>query len=409
MMPRRILHTAEVLYSPDGGDPRTDQGVLVDEDGKVLAIASTSQLQGEADERRDHQLLMPGVLNAHIHLTDAGRKSTVPGGEGLVAWVRNLMRARDGNRTEEEQDADILTTLKEMIGRGTVAVGEVVNHPRTVKLIVDSGIHCRLIHELIGFSEERAEEKITFAEKLYADVEWSEQLRHALGVHAPYSVSFALMEAIELWSRERGSYVYQHLAEDPAERDLYERGEGEWVQFLKEIGSWDETFQPPGISPIAYYDARGFLSDRFVAVHLADARAEEIRLLASRGVKVILSPTSNLHITGLLPPVRQMVEEGMTLALGTDGRGSNPSMDVFDEARFLYSHFPDLPAGTLLRALTLGGAEVLGFPQLGRVAVGTRPGLVSVESMGKTINPEHLEDSIFSAETAVTSIYSDSE
>ncbi|MGE3801143.1 MAG: amidohydrolase family protein [Candidatus Kapaibacterium sp.] len=407
MMPTRILHTAEVLYSPDEEVLRTNQGLLVDESGKVLAIAPTSQLLGEADERHDHQLLMPGVLNAHIHLTDAGRKSLVPGGEGLVAWVKNLMRARDDNRTEEEREADILQTLEEMIHQGTVAVGEVVNHSRTVKPIVDSGIHCRLIHELIGFSEERAEEKITSAESLYADVEWSEQLRHALGVHAPYSVSFALMKRIESWSRERGSYVYQHLAEDPAERDLYERGEGEWVQALKEIGSWDEKFQPPGISPIAYYDARGFLSERFVAVHLTDARPEEIRLLASRGVKVILSPTSNLHITGLLPPVRQIVEEGMTLALGTDGRGSNPSMDVFDEARLLYQHFPDLPAGTLLRALTSGGAEVLGFSELGRLRVGTRPGLVSAESRGGTINPERLEDSIFNADTSITPIYID--
>ena len=405
-MEHRILHAADILYSADFDHPKIDHALLLDSQGEILQIEPTKTLLPEADEWHHHHVVMPGMINAHIHLTDAGRREQVPGGKGLVAWVRELTRLRADEKSPEERQADVLATIEEMMFGGASAIGEVVNNRETLRPIRQSGIRCRLIHELIGFGHWRAEEKIAFAESLYSEEKWEGNLAHALGIHAPYSVSFALMKKIDQRSQERGTFVYQHLAEDPAERDLYERGEGEWVEFLKEVGSWDEEFRPPGISPIGYYDQIGLLSERLVAVHLADARPDEIRLLAARGVKGILSPTSNLHITGLLPPVRQMVEEGMLLGLGTDGRGSNPSMDVLDEARLLHNHFPDLPSGTLLRALTSGGADILGFSDLGRLNPGTAPGLVSLEIRSENVDPAHLEAAILEGEIVAARVRS---
>jgi 5-methylthioadenosine/S-adenosylhomocysteine deaminase len=145
------------------------------------------------------------------------------------------------------------------------------------------------------------------------------------------------------------------------------------------MGVWDNQFEPPGTSPVEYYDEVGLLSDRYVAVHLTDASPDEIDLLARRGAGVILSPTSNLHITGALPDVERIVRTGMRVGIGTDGRGSNPGIDVFDEARLLHERFPGLPAGALLRALTAGGADLLGFEGLGRLRPGRHPGLIAIE------------------------------
>ena len=395
-MSHRILHTAEILYSSDFDRPKTDHALLVDEAGTILRIAPARELLDEADERRHHQILMPGVVNAHVHLTDAGRREQVPGGNGLADWLGRLMRDRDAGLTPEGRIDAIGGTIREMKKKGTTAFGEVANGPAGLAAIAREDLRCRFIHELIGFAEGRAEAKMEEGELLLREGEWGGNPFHAFGAHAPYSVSPKLMLMLAERSRQRGTLLYQHLAEDPDERDLYERGEGRLAEFLKGLGAWDDAFIPPGLSPIPFYDRLGILSERFVAVHLADARPEEIRLLARRGVGAVLSPTSNLHITGLLPPVRQMVEEGMKLALGTDGRGSNPSMDVFDEARFLHERFPDLLSGTLLRALTSGGADLLGFPDLGRIAAGTRPGLVSIEIAGKSTDPEHLEHLILS-------------
>jgi 5-methylthioadenosine/S-adenosylhomocysteine deaminase len=150
-------------------------------------------------------------------------------------------------------------------------------------------------------------------------------------------------------------------------------------------------------SPIAYYDELGLLNDRFIAVHLADATASEIRLLAGRGVRAILSPSSNLHITGALPPLDAIAKYGMRFAFGTDGRGSNASIDVVGEARLLWEQAPELPAGRYLDALTSAGAEILQFEELGTIGRGARPGLLSVEVDAATDDVRSLERQILTS------------
>lgn len=374
----RTLHTCEFLYSPDLDSPQVDQALLVDEAGTILAVDSIGALKDAGDARIDHQILMPGVVNAHIHLTDAGRTEQVPGGDGLVPWVQTLMGTRGAGLTLKEREEAVARTLAEMREGGTSAIGEVVNNAATLPMIRDSGISCLLIHELIAFRLDRIEGILAGADQVLRENSWHETLRHALGAHAPYSVAPNLMKEIAVRSRVAGRRFYQHLAEDPDERELYEKGTGGWRDFLQSIGAWEETWVPPGLSPIPFYDRLGILDENFVAVHLADATPEELALLGERGVRAVLSPRSNLHITGLFPDVRAMVRAGIPLALGTDGRGSSPSMDVFDEAAVILERLPDLPPGTLLQALTSGGADALGFDRLGRFRIGTRPGVISV-------------------------------
>lgn len=380
----RTLHTCELLYSPELDAPGVDYAVLVDDKGEeagtILAVGPAGALRDEGDRRITHQILMPGVVNAHIHLTDAGRRERVPGGEGLVSWIQTLMRTRTGGLTPDERGQAVRDTLDEMRRSGTVAVGEVVNDARTLPAIQASGMECLLIHELIAFRHDRIDGILAAADRLLEENLWNEGVRHALGAHAPYSVAPELMTRMAERSRAAGSRFYQHLAEDPAERELYETGGGSWREFLEAVGAWEPDWRPPGLAPIPYYDRLGVLDGNFTAVHLADADAEELVLLGRRGVRAILSPRSNLHITGLFPDVPAMIAAGIPLAFGTDGRGSSPGMDVFDEAAVVSERFPDLPAGVLLRALTEGGGLALGFDHLGKLLPGTRPGLVSVRT-----------------------------
>lgn len=380
-MGRLTLHTCELLYSPDLDVPLADAAVLVDEEGMIHGVGKRADVQGDVAETCHHQVLMPGVVNAHIHVTDGFRPHTVPGGNGLVDWVGKLMPDRNAGLSEGEREAGIRAMLADIRQRGTVAIGEVVNNDRTLDAIRESGLYCRFIFELIGFREDRAEAALEIADSLETRIreEDNVRIRYANGVHAPYSVSPKLMKAAAMRSRFMGRHFYQHLAEDPDERELYEYGTGKWREFSEKIGAWEPSWNPPGISPIPFYDELGILAHEMVVVHLTDATDEEIDLLANREVKAILSPTSNLHITGRLPRVEHIAESGMKIALGTDGRGSNPDMDVFSEAGLLKERYPGIPAGTWLRALTAGGADILQFTELGRIREKTAPGLVSVE------------------------------
>jgi cytosine/adenosine deaminase-related metal-dependent hydrolase len=391
----RILHTAEILLPMGGREPIRDAGVIVDDEGRILDAGPFTSLPPNHDIRYNHPVLIPGVLNCHVHLTDAVQIEPVPGGEGLNRWVRTLMGSRwEKLSSASDLDSAALNALDEMRRSGTVAIGEVANNFDTLDAIGRSGIRCRFIHELIGFRKERAGEIIAREREVAAGDEWSGEIAYAVGAHAPYSVSPELMREIETFSRERGTFVYEHLVEDPDERLLYEDAAGPWKEYLEEVGAWEPTWKPHGISPVEFYDRSGLLDDRLVAVHLADATAGEIALLARRGVRAILSPTSNLHITGKLPDLPTIVSSGMTFALGTDGRGSNPSVDVFSEARLLHERWPDTRPGLLLEALTARGAEILQFPDMGTIEPGKRPGLIAIELERMSSDVGKLESEI---------------
>jgi hypothetical protein len=117
-------------------------------------------------------------------------------------------------------------------------------------------------------------------------------------------------------------------------------------------------------------DEAGLLDDRLALVHLVTARPADLDRVAARGAMAILCPRSNLHITGLLPPVAAMAERGIGLALGTDSLASNSDLDVLEEARLLARRFSSLPRALWMEALTAGGATVLGDPARGHLRVG---------------------------------------
>ncbi len=369
------LHTAEILYAPGTSLPiGRDRGLLLDEEGVILAIGSNADLARDADRRVDHPLITPGFVNAHVHLTDAVLTERVPGGEGLVPWVESLL-ARRGTMEEERVVAGATATLQEMWEAGTVAVGEVVNDLRTVPAMLQSEISCRLIFELLAADPAGADDAMRRFRTALSEVE--EKLPISPAAHAPYSVSPELTSALVQEARDRNVPFFIHLAEDPAERALYMGVGGPWVDFLAGLGIPSDHFARLRRSPIDEYDRAGLIGPGFTAVHLADATDREIDLLAGRGASAILSPGSNLHIGKRLPPYRRILVSGLRFALGTDGRGSAPSMDVLDEARTLCDAFPEERPGRLLRSLTIDGAAILGMPEVTTLAVGGRIGLLA--------------------------------
>jgi cytosine/adenosine deaminase-related metal-dependent hydrolase len=117
-------------------------------------------------------------------------------------------------------------------------------------------------------------------------------------------------------------------------------------------------------------------------VGLADSPEHVLRLAAGAGPTLFvhgnyLAPTAPVpangtvvfcprthHAFGHAPhPVRELIERGVRVALGTDGLSSNPDLSMLNEVRFLHADRPDLPGDLILKMATLWGAEALGWAE----------------------------------------------
>jgi cytosine/adenosine deaminase-related metal-dependent hydrolase len=98
-------------------------------------------------------------------------------------------------------------------------------------------------------------------------------------------------------------------------------------------------------------------------VHATHASRSQLRQCAEEGIPIAVCPRSNwtLGVTGgsSHPPLRQMVELGCTLLLGTDN-AMFVSPDMFREMAFLSTIY-HLPSPQILKA-AVEGAEILSAP-----------------------------------------------
>ena len=379
----RIVHADGVVTGD--ADVIRDGAVVVDPDSSVLDVGPAAEvLQRHAGiaVERVRGALFPGLVNAHLHLELSALRGQIPGGSGFVPWVEHMLSVRA--EIEPERDADgIERAVEELASFGTVAVGEVTNTLAAVKPLARRGFVGCIFHEVFGVLHEPLEKRVAALPDVVREQvgSWpSRDLVYAPTPHTLYTTHADVTRRLLREAGERGARASIHVAEHPAERRFLERGDGpvmDWYESRLKLPR--DRIEPPGKSPLAFAEDVGALAPHVLCVHLTDARREELAAVARRAPPVVFCPRSNLFIEAKLPPLLSALAEGIFPALGTDSLASNASLDVLSEARALADRFPTVPARDLLRMATWEGARALGRSELGRIARGSRPGLLAID------------------------------
>ncbi|HEY6458938.1 MAG TPA: amidohydrolase family protein, partial [Polyangiaceae bacterium] len=289
---------------------------------------------------------------------------------------------RSEMRPEEDVDA-VAGAVEELVASGTAAVGEVSNSLRAVRPLARRGFAGCVFHEVFGVEKGPLEARVAGMGRVVQEAvgAWpSADLAYGPAPHTLYTTHPDVVRHVVRDARDAGRRTSVHLAEHAAERRFLEQGDGPVAQWYEtRLKLRRDLLVYPGRSPVAFADELGALAAHVIVVHLTDARPDELDLVARRASPVVLCPRSNLFIETRLPPLLAMLSAGIAPALGTDSLASNASLDVLAEARALADRFPTVPAGTLVRMATWGGARALGRTDVGRVAPGARPGLVAID------------------------------
>jgi cytosine/adenosine deaminase-related metal-dependent hydrolase len=380
---------------PIDGPPISDGAVALDDDGTVRMVGPRSALCAEfssATEDRAQGALLPGLVNAHCHLELSGLGEMVPGGGGFIAWAQRFLK-RVGETPRELHRVGAGEAAVDAARFGTAAIGDVGNTLDAAPAIGAAGLGGVLFHELLGSREARTGDALADAarERAEAASTWPADLGYVRAPHAPYSVGPELLRRIFAAAAAEAHATSIHIAEDEDEVALLRDGGGAWPSVLAAMGI-DASTRTPGKSPVGYLASLGAFDGSAppLLVHMVCAGAEDRRLAREAGATVVLCPRSNLHIGGRLADVPALLDDGVSLALGTDSLASTPDLSLWGEIATLARHFPAVPAARWLEAATRGGAQALGLPTHGSLAPGQRPGLLDVQIDDLTAPVESL-------------------
>jgi cytosine/adenosine deaminase-related metal-dependent hydrolase len=333
--------------------------------------------------------LLPGLVNAHVHLELSWMGEAPPAGESWIAWLEDLLARRDAASTTAVE-ASAETAIAAMDARGTIAVGEISNTGFTALPLARSRLHAVVFLEVLGFRPAEAETVLRQAAVRLDSLESDPDVRAAgaririsLTPHAPHTVSTPLLKALAGRSAAAAAPLSIHVAESEAEAAFLANQGGPFRDLLIRRGRWDGTGSllghPSGVTPIELLDRLGALSPRTLAVHAVHVGARDLARLQARGVTVVACPRSNRRLAVGVAPVPRLLGSGVPVALGTDSLASAPDLDLFTEMAALRQDHPTLPAAAVLRMATLNGARALGFEEaLGSIAPGRTARLLAV-------------------------------
>ncbi len=301
--------------------------------------------------------VVPGFINAHTHLEFSELAEPLTPSQPFSAWLRHLMAYR---RERGDAGSAVRHGLDECRRHGTVAFGEIVTqswpgeNPAETRGSV-------LFRELIGLSSESIESQLQIAARFLED-DQSPAVR-GLSPHAPYSVHPRLFERVIALAAGRHAPITMHLAETQAELQLLREGRGELVEFLSSLGVWRDGVLPGKRKPLDYLRAMDGLN-RVVIAHGNYLDDEEIEFVASHdNIAVAYCPRTHAFFGHAEHPWRKLIERNALVAIGTDGRGSNPDLSVWNELLFLAGQYPEFDPALLLQLGTLNGARALGLEE----------------------------------------------
>ncbi len=354
-----------------GGDIKFANGV----------IAGVGADLGTADRVINAQgcVVTPGLVNTHHHLYQSLTRA-VPGGQDalLFGWLQTLypIWSRMG---PQEMFVSAQAGLAELALSGcTLSSDHLYLYPNGVRLedTIEAAnslgvrLHATRGAMSIGQSDgglppdalvepeaDILNDTIRVIDAFHNTRDGA-MIRIGVAPCSPFSVSRELMRDSAILARDKGVMLHTHLAEND-----------------EDVAYSLEKF---GCRPGQYAEDLGWTGDDVWHAHCVKLDAREIDLFARSGTGVAHCPCSNCRLGSGIAPLRAMLDAGVNVGLGVDGSASNDGGHLIGEARqaMLLQRVQNgataMSAREALRVATRGGAQVLGRPDLGSLAVGKR-------------------------------------
>lgn len=377
---------------PAAGQPVIEKGSVWVRDGR---IAKVGRFVARADTvvDADGQLLMPGLIQGHVHLCQTlfrGAGEDLP----LLPWLRRVVWPLEAAHDEDSIRISAQLACAEMIRGGTTAFLSIETVRYTefaFRAVHEAGLmgvigHC-LMDMTGGYRPLAVDTEDALAELDLLRERWGEHPRLRVGVAPRFALSCSAnsMRKAADYAREHGLLLHTHASEQVAEVDL--------------------VLERTGQHNIAYLHSVGLTGPDVCLAHCVHTQPDERHLLQETGTKVLHCPSANLKLASGIAPIPEYLEMGIPVSIGADGAPCNNRLDAFMEMREaglmqkIRLGAEALPAREIVRMATEGGAKALGWErEMGTLEVGKRANMILVDQRNVHTMP--------SADPATNLVYS---
>ena len=318
---------------------------------------------------------MPGLINTHTHIPMSIFRDTLDG-YGLQEWLNDKIWPMEDKLNEEDIYYASLLSCMEMIKSGTTTFNDqYFMTDSIINAVAETGLrtHCtRTLMDISGGGDQRLKELEELINKYNS---YSDNVKINIGVHSLYTcTSEYVKKAVEL-AKKYNLYIHMHFAENSKE-----------IEDIKEIHN---TNSP--VDLILEY----FKETDIVLAHCVKINSEEINKLKNLNLSIAHCPLSNLKLGCGVAKIKEFIENGINVTLGTDGQGSGNNLDMFEVMSYtallqkgIYENAKLLPAYEVIKMATINGAKALKVDgEIGSIEAGKKADLIILDLNNVTTQP----------------------
>ena len=371
-----------------------NRGFVFIEDDLITAVSPgvAPAAMRKADTIIDAHLMavMPGMVNAHTHLFQTFLRGLADD-KSLLDWLKTAIWPVASCLTEEEAYVAAMVGMLENIRGGATSVidhqyihTEPGNDDGVCRAAEEAGLRFLLARgwadtdyhpSLMEPTDRIISETSRLREKW--DVQGNGRIRVEFGPLIPWGCTDETMGSTHAISQQWGAGTHIHVAETATEVEMnLEKRGSRHIEWLADIG---------------------VLGPHMQLVHSVWLDDNELDLIAKHKATVVHCPVSNMYLASGVARVPEMRQRGITVALGTDGPGSNNSQDMLEALKTtaLLHKVHTLDATILLPEDVLwmacrGGATAFGLPQqIGSLEAGKKADILLVDLDTPLAMPVH--------------------
>lgn len=355
IVPEVLITNGHVL-TMDGEFKEIPEGAVSIHEGKIVRVgtaeAADYSVHPEYTIDAKGGLIIPGFINGHCH-------SAMTLFRGLADdlllddFLKTVWEAEYKHVHHHSVLAGAFLGCAEMAKGGITTFADMYWHPKaTVEAANMVGLNVIGGPVFVGFKGadkiEDWDQKIKDARDFVEEFRAHEGVHISLAPHSCYTLDKSQLQQIAALAAEFDVPIQIHASEAPSEmKTVRENFDATPIEVLKETGILD------GPCFIAH------------GVHL---NSDDRELLKNANAGVVHCPLSNAKTAAGIAPIVELLKEGVSVGLGTDGPSTGNDLDIFKAMRHCammqilkHSDPTVMAAREVVKMATSGGAKAVGL------------------------------------------------
>ena len=369
-------------------DDKITEGELWTENDRISYIGPAKTPSGEKFDREidcKGNLLMPGLKNAHTHSAMTFSRSLADE-YCLNDWLHKAIFPREAKLIPEHVYWFSKLAYADYLAGGITACFDMYFHKEdNAKAAVETGfrhVFCGAANDYGGFED---------LERFYNELNsYDPLISFIYGFHAEYTTCEDNLKFMSELAHKYKAPVFAHISET-----------------AEEVAGCRERY---GVTPAVLFEKLGIYDFGGGGFHCVWFTDEDREIFKKRGLWSVFNACSNLKLASGITPVHKFVKDGMNIAIGTDGAGSNNALSMFREMYLdcVLSNVETKNAAavdpfTILKAGTSGGALCMGITDCDVLDAGKKADIIMIDMNKPSMQPENniVRNIVYSGDNSV--------